>query len=114
MSKPDWAQTLRPGLSVVPAADRTGRGIHSNSTFLPDLRFHDRRHEATSCLFKKGLGAMEAARMTGHKSLATLYTNTEAEKPAATLGRRLTQPGVGRLRRCAIATTKQLDTPKSA
>ena len=42
------------------------------STFLADLRFRDRRHEATSCLFTKGLCVMEAARMTGHKSLATL------------------------------------------
>ncbi len=72
MSKPDWARTLRPGFSVVPAANRAGRGINSHPTFLADLRFRDRRHEATSCLFTKGLCVMEAARMTGHKSLATL------------------------------------------
>ncbi|MHB1701213.1 MAG: tyrosine-type recombinase/integrase [Acidobacteriaceae bacterium] len=56
--------------------------------FLADLRFHDLRHEATSRLFEKGLGVMEVASMTGHKSLAMLkrYTHVEAEKLAAKLG----------------------------
>ena len=58
------------------------------SLFLADLRFHDLRHEATSRLFEKGLGIMEVASMTGHKSLAMLkrYTHVEAEKLAAKLG----------------------------
>ncbi|SBP89281.1 site-specific integrase [Thiomonas delicata] len=56
--------------------------------FLTNLRFHDLRHEATSCLFEKGLGIMEVASMTGHKTLAMLrrYTHIEAEKLAAKLG----------------------------
>ncbi len=56
--------------------------------FLTDLRFHDLRHEATSRLFEKGLGIMEVASMTGHKSLSMLkrYTHIEAEKLAKKLG----------------------------
>lgn len=38
----------------------------------PDLRVHDLRHEATSRLFEKGFGEIEAATMTGHKTLAML------------------------------------------
>ena len=57
-------------------------------TFLANLRFHDLRHEATSRLFEKGLGIMEVASMTGHKSLSMLkrYTHVEAEKLARKLG----------------------------
>jgi len=56
--------------------------------FLADLHFHDLRHEATSRLFEKGLGVMEVASMTGHKSLSMLkrYTHIEAEKLAKKLG----------------------------
>lgn len=56
--------------------------------FLAGLRFHDLRHEATSRLFEKGLGIMEVASMTGHKSLAMLkrYTHVEAERLAQKLG----------------------------
>ena len=63
-------------------------GTAPDPTFLADLRFHDLRHEATSRLFEKGLGIMEVASMTGHKSLAMLkrYTHVEAEKLAAKLG----------------------------
>jgi integrase len=39
---------------------------------MPDLRFHDLRHEATSRLFEKGLNTMEVASITGHKTLAML------------------------------------------
>jgi integrase len=39
---------------------------------MPDLRFHDLRHEATSRLFEKGLTTMEVASITGHKTLAML------------------------------------------
>ena len=38
----------------------------------PDLRIHDMRHEATSRLFEKGFGDIEAATVTGHKTLAML------------------------------------------
>ncbi len=62
--------------------------IDAADTFLCDLRFHDLRHEATSRLFEKGLGIMEVASMTGHKSLSMLkrYTHIEAEKLAKKLG----------------------------
>ena len=63
-------------------------GTKPDPAFLADLRFHDLRHEATSRLFEKGLGIMEVASMTGHKSLSMLkrYTHVEAEKLAAKLG----------------------------
>lgn len=38
----------------------------------PDLRLHDMRHEATSRMFEKGMGDIEAATMTGHKTLLML------------------------------------------
>ncbi|WP_231727229.1 site-specific integrase [Kordiimonas lipolytica] len=41
-----------------------------------DLRFHDLRHEATSRLIEKGLGVMEAAHVTGHRSLQMLKRYT--------------------------------------
>lgn len=55
---------------------------------IEDLRFHDLRHEATSRLFEKGLNAMEAAAVTGHKTLQMLkrYTHLRAEDLAAKLG----------------------------
>ena len=63
-------------------------GKKPDPAFLADLRFHDLRHEATSRLFEKGLGVMEVASMTGHKSLSMLkrYTHIEAEKLARKLG----------------------------
>ncbi|MHB0920947.1 MAG: tyrosine-type recombinase/integrase [Thiomonas delicata] len=59
-----------------------------DSAFLTDLRFHDLRHEATSRLFEKGLGVMDVASMTGHKTLEMLkrYTHIEAKKLAKKLG----------------------------
>lgn len=39
---------------------------------VPDLRMHDMRHEATSRLFEKGFGDIEAATVTGHKTMAML------------------------------------------
>lgn len=69
-------------------ADCAAQGTRPAPGFLADLRFHDLRHEATSRLFEKGLGIMEVASMTGHKSLAMLkrYTHVEAEKLAKKLG----------------------------
>ena len=69
-------------------ADCAATGTKPDPAFLADLRFHDLRHEATSRLFEKGLGIMEVASMTGHKSLAMLkrYTHVEAEKLARKLG----------------------------
>ncbi|MBN8775237.1 MAG: tyrosine-type recombinase/integrase [Thiomonas sp.] len=69
-------------------ADCSAQGVKPDPAFLADLRFHDLRHEATSRLFEKGLGVMEVASMTGHKSLSMLkrYTHIEAEKLAQKLG----------------------------
>ncbi|MDA8230640.1 MAG: site-specific integrase [Magnetospirillum sp.] len=55
---------------------------------LGDFHFHDLRHEATSRLFEKGLNPMEAAAVTGHKTLQMLkrYTHLRAEDLAAKLG----------------------------
>ncbi|OIQ90302.1 tyrosine recombinase XerC [mine drainage metagenome] len=63
-------------------------GRKPDSAFLADLRFHDLRHEATLRLFEKGLGIMDVASMTGHKTLEILkrYTHIEAKKLAKRLG----------------------------
>ena len=52
------------------------------------LRFHDLRHEATSRLFEIGLNPMEAAAVTGHRTLTMLkrYTHLRAEDLAKKLG----------------------------
>lgn len=55
----------------------------------PDLRLHDIRHEATSRLFEeKHLNVVEAASITGHKSLSMLkrYANLNPELLAKKLG----------------------------
>lgn len=54
----------------------------------PDLRIHDLRHEATSQLFEKGLNVLEAAAVTGHKSLSMLkrYTHLNPTDIAKKLG----------------------------
>ena len=59
----------------------------TTATKIADLRFHDLRHEATSRLFEKGLNPMEAAAVTGHKTLHMLkrYTHLRAEDLAAKL-----------------------------
>ena len=56
--------------------------------FLEDFRLHDTRHEATSRLFEKGLNQMEAAAVTGHKTLQMLmrYTHLKAANLAKKLG----------------------------
>lgn len=55
---------------------------------ITDFRFHDLRHEATSRLFEKGLNPMEAAAVTGHRTLTMLkrYTHLRAEDLAAKIG----------------------------
>jgi len=70
------------------AEDCAKKGKKPDPAFLTDLHFHDLRHEAASRLFEKGLGIMEVASMTGHKSLSMLkrYTHIEAEKLARKLG----------------------------
>jgi len=54
---------------------------------MPDLRFHDLRHEATSRLFEKGLNTMEVASITGHKTLTMLrrYSHLSMEHLLAKL-----------------------------
>ncbi|MGE5504453.1 MAG: integrase [Actinomycetota bacterium] len=55
---------------------------------IKNLKFHDLRHEATSRLFELGLNPMEAAAITGHKTLQMLkrYTHLRAEDLAEKLG----------------------------
>lgn len=53
-----------------------------------DIRLHDLRHEAASRLFEKGLNVMEAASVTGHKTLSMLkrYTHLNPTDIAKKLG----------------------------
>lgn len=57
------------------------------SAKIHDYRFHDLRHEATSRLFEIGFNTMEAAAVTGHKSLSMLkrYTHLHASNLALKL-----------------------------
>ena len=82
-----WQRCVARAIRIY-VTDCAASGTKPDPGFLADLRFHDLRHEATSRLFEKGLGVMEVASMTGHKSLAMLkrYTHVEAEKLAAKLG----------------------------
>lgn len=58
------------------------------ATGIPDIRLHDLRHEAASRLFEKGLNVMEAASVTGHKTLSMLkrYTHLNPTDIAKKLG----------------------------
>lgn len=58
------------------------------ATGIPDIRLHDLRHEAASRLFEKGLNVMEAASVTGHKTLSMLkrYTHLNPSDIAKKLG----------------------------
>ncbi len=53
-----------------------------------DLHFHDLRHEGMSRLFEKGLSIMEAASVTGHKTMGMLkrYTHLCPDTLADKLG----------------------------
>lgn len=63
-------------------------GQEPKKGYLEDFRLHDLRHEGTSRLFEKGLNQMEAASITGHKTLQMLkrYTHLKAEDLAKKLG----------------------------
>lgn len=63
-------------------------GMEPDANYLTGLRFHDLRREATTRLFERGFDIMEAASVTGHKTLAMLkrYTNLRAEDLARKLG----------------------------
>lgn len=66
----------------------TKAGKDPDSNYLTGLRFHDLRREATSRLFEHGFDIMEAASVTGHKTLSMLkrYTHLRAEDLARKLG----------------------------
>lgn len=55
---------------------------------VPDLKFHDLRHEAVSRLFERGLNVLEVSAISGHKELRMLarYTHLRAEDLVARLG----------------------------
>ena len=55
---------------------------------MPNLRFHDLRHEAISRLFERGLSLPEVALISGHKDPRMLmrYTHLRAEELAKKLG----------------------------
>lgn len=63
-------------------------GKEPDPNYLTGLRFHDLRREATSRLFERGFDIMEAASVTGHKTLSMLkrYTHLRAEDLARKLG----------------------------
>jgi len=54
---------------------------------VPDLRFHDLRHEAISRFFERGLSIAEVALISGHKDVRMLfrYTHLRAEDVAKKL-----------------------------
>ncbi|MBW9336299.1 site-specific integrase [Herbaspirillum sp. RU 5E] len=55
---------------------------------ISDLRWHDLRHEAVSRLFERGLNPLEAASISGHKTLQMLarYTHLRPESLLDRLG----------------------------
>lgn len=71
----------------------TGNSVRSSFDRLrtrarvPDLRFHDLRHEAISRMFEKGLNPIEVAAISGHRELRMLrrYTHLRAANLAAKL-----------------------------
>jgi integrase len=55
---------------------------------MPDLHFHDLRHEAISRLFERGLNVAEVAAISGHRELRMLqrYTHLRAVDLVVRLG----------------------------
>ena len=78
------------GQVFVVSADAATRAVTAatRKAGIADFHLHDLRHEATSRLFEKGLNQMEAASVTGHKTLQMLkrYTHLRAEDLAKKLG----------------------------
>jgi integrase len=62
---------------------------------IPDLHFHDLRHEGTSALFEGGMPIQKVALVTGHKSWSNLkrYTNLKPESVHDTDPDTLPRPG---------------------
>ena len=56
-------------------------GLLKKKLGMPDLRFHDLRHEAVSRLVEGGLSDQEVSAISGHKSMQMLkrYTHLRAE-----------------------------------
>jgi integrase len=74
--------------SITPTRLRKDWEAARTAADIPDIRFHDMRHEAASRLFEKGLNVMEAASVTGHKTLSMLkrYTHLNPTDIAKKLG----------------------------
>ena len=55
---------------------------------MPDLHFHDLRHEAVSRLFERGFNVVEVSTISGHKELRMLarYTHLRADDLVVRLG----------------------------
>lgn len=81
-----FAQACRTGRKQY-MQDCAAQNIEPDKDFLVDLHFHDLRHEATTRLFERGLGLMEVAAITGHKTLSMLkrYTHLRPEDLAKKL-----------------------------
>ena len=47
---------------------------------IDDLRFHDLRHEAISCLFELGIDIPHVAKVSGHKAWTSLQRYTQIEE----------------------------------
>lgn len=77
-----------PVFAISPHSLRSGWEAACKRAGILDLRLHDLRHEATSRLFELGLDRVEAAAVTGHKTLQMLkdYTHLKARNIAQKLG----------------------------
>jgi integrase len=85
-------QNKRDGIRVFPMTGNAVRLAFEHlreRAGMPDLHFHDLRHEAVSRLFEKGLNLVEVAAISGHKELKMLQRYTHLR--AVDLVRRLDQ-----------------------
>jgi integrase len=73
---------------VTPGAIKQAFAKAATRAGMPDLHFHDLRHEAVSRLFERGFNVMEAAAVSGHRDLTMLrrYAHLEASALASRLG----------------------------
>lgn len=84
----DVTKIKGPVFSLSPHSLRSGWQMACKRADIADFRIHDLRHEATSRLFELGLDRVEAAAVTGHKTLQMLkdYTHLKARNIARKLG----------------------------
>ncbi|RMR18423.1 Site-specific recombinase, phage integrase family [Pseudomonas amygdali pv. ulmi] len=61
-------------------------GLLKTKLGMPDLRFHDLRHEAVSRLVEGGLSDQEVSAISGHKSMQMLKRYTQAPFPRSYCG----------------------------